>query len=405
MPGNLVIVVTAPYRRLLALRPARVPLLGALIGRLPIAALSLATIILVREETGSFAVAGVVEASSAIAAAVSLPVQGRLVDRFGQTVVLLPAAAASPLALVGLVLAANGGSDPLVLAAIGALSGATIPALGSCMRTLWSELVPDPALRQSAFALDAVLLEVCFIAGPLGTATLVAIGSPAAAVLVNAALSSVGTLLFAASRASRRWRGSPAHGHWAGPLRSAGVVVLLLTELFGGAAIGAMEISTTAFATQLGSVGLAGALIAVQAAASMAGGLWYGSRRHGARAADRYARLCLLLALGFAPLMFMGSMASAVPLMALSGLAFAPSSAVVYMLIDELAPPGGATEVSTWLLTALVAGVAAGTAIGGGLVGGGHPSRGFAGAFVAAIVSWLVAYRGRPALSAAPEPA
>ena len=398
-------MVTTPYKRLFALRRARVPLLGALIGRLPIAALSLATIILVRQETGSFAVAGAVEASVAVAVAVSLPVQGRLVDRLGQTVVLLPAAAANPVALLGLVLAAEGGADPVVLVAIGAVSGATIPALGSCMRTLWSELVPDPALRQSAFALDAVLLEVCFIVGPLGTAALVGIGSPAAAVIVNAALSSVGTLLFAASRASRRWRGGPARGRWAGPLRSAGVIVLLLTELWGGAAIGAMEISTTAFATQLGSAGLAGALIAVQAAASMAGGLWYGTRQHGARAADRYPRLCLLLAVGFAPLMLMGSIASAVPLMALSGLAFAPSSAVVYMLIDELAPPGSATEVSTWLLTALVAGVAAGTAIGGSLVGDGHPSRGFAAAFGAAIVSWLVAHRGQPALRAAPEPA
>jgi MFS family permease len=398
-------VIPAPYKRLLALRRARLPLLGTLISRLPIAALSLATIIFVRQETGSFAIAGAVEAATGLAAAASLPVQGRLVDRLGQTRVLLPTAAANPLALIGLVVAAKGGADPIALVAIGAVSGATIPALGSCMRTLWAELVPNPELRQSAFALDAVLLELCFIVGPLGTAVLVGIGSPAAALIVNAALSSVGTFLFAASRASRRWRGSAARHHWAGPLRSAGVIVLLIAELWGGLAIGAMEISTTAFATQLGSAGLAGALIAAQAAASMAGGLWYGSRRHGASAAERYPRLCLLLAVGFAPLIVMGSMASAVPLMALSGLAFAPSSAVVFMLIDDLAPPGSVTEASTWLLTALVAGVAAGTAIGGGLVGGGHPSRGFAAAFAAAMVSWLVAYRGQPALRAAPEPA
>jgi hypothetical protein len=382
-----------------------VPLLGAMIGRLPIAALSLATIILVRHETGSFAVAGAVEAATAIAAAASLPVQGRLVDRLGQTVVLLPTAAVNPLALLGLVLAAKGGADPIVLAAIGAVAGATIPALGSCMRTLWADLVPDPVLRQSAFALDAVLLEVCFVVGPLGTALLVAIGSPAAAVIVNAALSSAGTLLFAASRASRSWAASSVRRHWTGPLRSVGVIVLLFAELWSGAAIGAMEISTTAFATQLGSAGLAGALIAVQAAASMVGGLWYGSRHHEARAADRYPHLCLLLAVGFAPLMLISSMASALPLMALSGFAFAPAAAVVYLLIDELAPPGSETEVSTWLLTALVAGVAAGTAIGGIVVGGGHSSRGFAAALLAAIVSWLVAYRGRSALRVSPEPA
>ena len=106
----------------------------------------------------------------------------------------------------------------------------------------------------------------------------------------------------------------------------------------------------------------------MQAAASMAGGLWYGSRRHETRAGQRYPRLCLFVALGFAPLILMGSMASAIPLMALSGFAFAPAGAVLYMLLDELAPPGGATEASTWLITAVVTGVAAGTAVGGGLV-------------------------------------
>jgi Major Facilitator Superfamily len=379
--------------------------MGVLIGRLPIAALSLSTILLVRQETGSFAVAGAIEACVAIAAAVSLPVQGRLVDRLGQPAVLLPVAAANPLALAALVLAAKGGADPVTLGAIGAASGATIPALSSCMRTLWSELVPDPELRQSAFALDAVLLEMCFIVGPLGTAALVAIGSPAAAVLANAAFSSAGTLVFAASRASRSWRGRPSRGYWAGPLRSPGIVVLLFVELGFGAAVGAMEISTTAFATQEGSPGLAGALIAVQAAASMAGGLWYGSRQHSTRAADRYPRLCLLIAVGLAPLLLMSSITGGLPLMALSGFGLAPAGAVLYMLIDELAPPGSATETSTWLITAVVAGVAAGNAVGGALVSGGHASRGFAAAVLAAALSWAVAYRGRPALQAAPEPA
>jgi MFS family permease len=398
-------VIPGPYKRLLAVRPARLPVVGTLIGRLPIAALSLSTILLVRQETGSFAAAGAVEACIAIAAATSPPLQGRLVDRFGQTAVLLPAAMANPLALAALVLAAKAGADLAILGVIGAACGATIPALSSCMRTLWSELVPDPELRQSAFALDAVLLEVCFIVGPLGTAALVAIGSPAAAVVANAALSSVGTLVFAASRASRSWRGNPIRASSTGALRSPGVVVLLGVEFGFGAAIGAMEISTTAFATQEGSPGLVGVLIAVQAAASMAGGLWYGSRQHRTRAADRYPRLCLLIAIGFAPLLLMSSIANALPLMAISGFALAPASAVLYMLIDELAPPGRATETSTWLITAVIAGVAAGNAVGGPLVSGGHASRGFAAAVFAAALSWLIAHRGQPALRAALEPA
>ena len=394
-----------PYRQLLAIRPVRAPLAGIIVGRLPIAGLSLATVLLVRHETGSFAVAGAVEACIALAMAASLPIQGRLVDRYGQTRVLLPVAAVNPLALAGLVAAAKGGADPVLLGAIGAICGGSVPALGACMRTLWSMLVPDTALRQSAFALDAVLVETAFITGPLLTAILVSAASPALAVVVNAALTLAGTMIFGLSRASRHWRAEPHDGGWAGPLASPRVVLLVAVQVPLGAAIGAMEVATVAFATQEGAPGVAGALIAVQAAASLVGGLWYGARTHRSSAAERYPWLLLCIAVVFAPLLLMSSIASAFPLMTLSGFVFAPSGAVVYMLIDELAPPGGATESTSWVSTAIVVGVAIGNAVAGAVVGGGHSQYGYAVAVGAAAVAGLLALGARPSWRLATESA
>lgn len=396
-------MVPAPYKRLLAIRSVRTPILGAGVGRLPIAGLSLATILLIREETNSFAIAGVVEAASAIAAAFSLPIQGRLVDRVGQTKVLVPIALFNPLSLIALVAAANAGAPPVVLAIIGAASGASIPALSPCMRTLWATLVGDPRLRQSAFALDAALLELSFVIGPLMTAVLASAGSPGTAVLVNAAFATVGTLIFALSRASRSWRGTPSNMGWAGPLRSPAIGALVLVELVFGAAIGAMEISTTALATSFGTPAFAGVLISVQGAASMFGGLWYGSRHHAKPAAERYPRLCMFIALGFAPLLLTSTPADSIVLLIISGFAFAPAGAVLYTLIDEVAPPGTATEASTWMITAVVTGLAAGNAIAGGLVSGGHPHRGYAVAVVSAVAAWVIAFRARPRLRLAAQ--
>jgi MFS family permease len=383
----------------------RVPLAGVVVGRLPIAGMSLATFLLVRHETGSFAVAGAVEACIAVATAASLPLQGRLIDRYGQTRILLPAAALNPLAMTALVVAAKGGASPVVLGAIGLVCGGTVPALGAAMRTLWGQLVPDTALRQSAFALDAVLVETAFITGPLLTAALVSAESPALAVLVNAGLTLAGTLTFVLSRASRRWRGTPHDGGWAGPLASSRMVLLVAIQLPLGAAIGAMEVATVAFATQEGAPGIAGALIAVQAAASLAGGLWYGARTHHTSAAERYPKLLLCIAVAFAPLLLMSSIATAFPLMTLSGFAFAPSGAVVYMLIDELSPPGGATESTSWVSTAIITGVAAGNAIAGAVVGGGHARYGYAVAVVAAALAGFLALSARPAWRPAEEAA
>lgn len=373
-------------------------MLGTAIDRIPVASLSLATILLVRAETGSFATAGAVEAAVAVAIAISLPAQGRLIDRLGQTEVLSIALILNPLAIIALVLAAKGGAGAAPLAAIGAVSGATVPATGSCMRALWSALIPEAGLRQSAYALDAVSLEVAFILGPLVTAALIAFGSPTLALLANAALATLGTLVFVLSRASRAWSGDPGPRRWAGPLHSRGIVVLVFVEVAFGAALGAMEISITAFATQEGHSSLAGVLIAVQAAASLTAGLWYGARHHRAPAGDRYPRLTLLLVLGFVPLLATTSIVEALPLMALSGFVLAPSGTVLYTLVDELAPPGTTTEAFTWMITAITAGVAAGTALGGVLVTGGHSHRGLVATVAAAAIACAIAYVARPSL-------
>jgi len=384
------------YRRIFAIREARLPILATAIDRIPIASLSLSTILLIHAETGSFRTAGIVEAASAIATAVSLPMQGRLVDRLGQTGVLGIAVALNPLTLIGLVIAAHGGASTGVLVALGALCGATTPATGSCMRALWSGLVPDSSLRQSAFALDAISLEVAFIVGPLLTGLLVAVGSPTLAVLFNAVLAALGTGLFILSRASRAWRGDGGPRHWAGPLRSRAIVLIVLVEVSFGISLGAMEISITAFATGEGASSLAGVLIAAQAAASFAAGVWYGARHHSAPAASRYVRLSFLLALGFVPLLFTTSIVEAVPLLALSGLALAPVTAALYSLVDEVAPPGSATEAFTWMITSITFGAALGQALGGALVNGGHSHRGFAAAVVAAGIAAAIAYVARP---------
>lgn len=380
-------------------------MLGTAIDRLPIASMSLATILLVRAETGSFVTAGIVEAAFGIATAVSLPIQGRLVDRLGQTGVLSVALLLNPLALIALVVAAGAGAGVLPLAAIGAASGATQPATGSCMRALWSTLVPDDSLRQSAFALEAVSIEVAFITGPLLVAALVAAASPTVAVLANAGLATAGTLIFVLSRASRSWRGSSGPAGLAGPLRSRGILALLIVEVAFGVALGTMEIAITAFAVGEGSGSLAGVLIAVQAAASMVAGLWYGSRHHETPAGRRLPMICLLMLFGFVPLLFTTSIVEALPLMLISGFAFAPSGAVLYTLVDELAPPGTATEAFTWTITSVVVGVAAGSALGGALVSGGHAHRGFAATVAAAAVACAAAYLARPVLKPAPSTA
>jgi predicted MFS family arabinose efflux permease len=385
-------VIPDTYKRVLSIRPVRLPLAGATIGRLPFAAETLAVLLLVQGATGSFAEAGLVNACYSIGAAAGLPIQGRIVDRIGQTRVIVVATAINAVALLGLVLLAEDGASLAAMCGVAACGGFAIPPLGTSIRTLWSELVPDQDLRQSAFALDAVTVEVAFIVGPLLAALVIGIFSPAAGVLMNVALSIVGSTLFALSRASRSWRGEPHGLGLAGPLRSGGVLTLMGVGLGVGMGVGAVELGMTAVAADEGVRELGGALLATQAAGSLIGGLFYGSRTWRSPAAGRLRLLSLALVATTIPLVLTPSLGATFPLALLSGLALAPAVSVLYTLLDSVAPAGTATEATGWVLTAFVSGASAGTGLGGAAVNAWSPHAGLAvglaGMLLAAGVAW-----------------
>ena len=388
-------MVPESYRRVLGANGVKQPLIGTVIGRLSLAAEPLSMLLLIHAATGSFAAAGAVLAAYSIAAAISLPIQGRVIDRIGQTRVILATSSINAIGFIGLILLAHGDAPVAVLCAAATISGlGTIP-LGTTMRTLWSRLVPDEALRQAAFAVDAVAIDVAFIVGPLIAATVIALASPTASLCVCIALMAIGSAIFVTSPASRSWRGVPAEHRGVGPLRSPGVHVLMGAALGIGIAVGAAELAITAFASEHGAAELGGTLIAAQAVASTAGGLWYGARTWRKPPGERLPKVGLVFALTFVPLVAVPSIGAAFPLMALSGLALAPAISLIYLLLDSLAPTGTAAEATGWILTAIVGGAAIGNALAGIAVTEASPHAGLAVALAGGLVTWGATWAGR----------
>ncbi len=396
-------MIPAAYRPLLAMREARLPLIGTTIGRLPLGAIGLAVILLVHGTTGSYAQAGVADAAVTIGAAIGLPVQGRIIDRTGQTFMLGLTQIVSAASATGLLISAHAHAELGVVVSFAFVFGAFVPPLSLCMRGLWGSLIEDGPRRQSAYALDAVLLEIAFIVGPLLTALAVAVASPAAAIVLSVFLETAGASMLMASAASRRWRGGGGPIHWAGPLRSRGVRLLGLTGACFGFGIGALMLALTAFATSEGARAAAGVLIAVQSLASLIGGLWYGSRVWTVALERRYYIAFGVMGLTYLPLVAGWSIASMAVLIAFTGLALAPASAIEYSLIDRTAPAGSSTEAFAWLTTATIFGVGIGEAVCGSIVNNGHVRLGLLLATAGAIAAGIAAYAGRRTL--APEPA
>jgi MFS family permease len=330
--------------------------------------MSLSIVILVSEETGSYATAGAVAATQALCGAISSPVLGRLIDRIGQTPVLAFCAIAFPVSVAALAIVASNVDDLLVLVAVAVPFGATYPPLYAATRALLTRMTGTAELAATAFAFEAIVQEVFFIAGPLLVAFLTAVASPQAALVFVAVVTSAGTLSFAATGASRSMHGGAGPDRLVGALASPGVRTLLVVSAAFGLAFGTLEVTMPAFADERGSSAVGGVLLAALAAGSMLSGVWYGSRSLSAHLSTQMIMFCALFAAALVPLAFAGSIAVMTGLMALAGLFVAPWAATSAALVGRLAPAGAVTEAYTWEMTAVVAGFALGGVVSGLLV-------------------------------------
>jgi MFS family permease len=357
-------VLRAPHVRALML--AEIPM------RLPVGINGLAIVLFLRERTGSYAAAGAVAAAFGVAVGLSSPLIGRLIDRRGLRQTIVPLSLAHAAAMGALVACGLGGAPVGLLVLFAAAAGALIPPLGSISRALWPRLLrdEDPGLLSTALAMDGVMIELIFVAGPLLTALLSALVDPAAALILSPILLLLGLVGFLMQPPVRTWvisEDAGSHG-WLGALRSPGIQTLVLCTVPMGFCFGAMEVTLPAFGEHHGARAVGGVLVATWSLGSAAGGLLYGARHWSGPAGRRYARFAALLPIGYLPLAIAPSVGVMVVLSLLAGLSIAPTLTAGNQIAGDVAPSGAETEAFTWPITALVIGVAIGNWSAGAIV-------------------------------------
>lgn len=364
----------------------------SIIARLPLAMFSIALLVHAQRLTGSFAVAGVVGAAYAIASATSAPLLGGLVDRYGQTAALLAGATVTSLALTaaGLLPA---GAPPVVLVALAATAGASVPPLEACVRALLPTIVTDRDRLPALFAFESTVLELTFVAGPplaLGVGTLWSTG---AALCLSGLVMLGGTLLFAAQPASRQWRPERAvRRARGGALRAGAMRTLVLVELAIGAAFGATEVGVPSATHALASAAAAGPLLGLWGFGSLLGGIVATRLGGAARTARGITLLVAALALTHGALILTTRSVFAIGgVILLAGATIAPTASSLYAIVDRAAPVGTSTEAFSWLATAGLTGSALGAAAAGWLAQSGGPTGAFAVAGVAGALAVAVA--------------
>jgi MFS family permease len=377
------------YRELLRNTQVRAVSLAVLVSGVGGGAVPLALVLLVREQTGSFAAAGAVVGALGLAVGVFNPIRGRLVDTKGQRKTLTPLALVHVCCLAILVVLAVGDAPTWTLVAAAVIAGAAPAPLMSSLRALWRDLVPEARL-QTAYALQAVLTEVLFVASPLLAAFLVAAFSAQVAVLVLILVEFAGVVAFTATPTSRSWRSEAREAGRLGALESPGMRTLVLASLPFGMVFGALDVAAPAFADLHGAAESAGIALAALALGSMVGGLIYGSRSWPWDLPARY--LVLLVAL--AGMVALAALSPGLPvfvlLLAVAGLVVAPATTIIYTLLDRVAPRGTATEATTWMILGYAVGGAIGAALAGIAIETWGATRGILVASAGALLSELV---------------
>jgi len=378
---------------------AKVLLVSSLIARLPLAMFSISLLVHVHQLTGSFAVAGAASGAYVIGRGVTSPVLGRLVDRRGQTLVLMGCATTSAALLVAVALLPASAPNLLVVGLSGAI-GTVSPPLAACARALLPAIVTDPNALDAAYTLETTALELTFIAGPplaLGLATSLSTRAP---LLAGATILLTATGAFAAQPASRHWRGRGQPGRAAGALRSPTIRTLALILVAVGIVFGAVDVAVAASASSQHAIGATGPLLGIWGVGSLLGGIIATRTHANTHHTSAVILLITALATGHAALI----LASAnLPLLGglllLAGAAISPATGAIYALAGRAAPSGTKTEAFSWLLSANATGASIGAAAAGTLSQAAGPQAAFALAAGAGGLAVLIAIVSRAAWS------
>jgi MFS family permease len=388
---------SATYRTLLRAPGAASFFLTAAVGRIGIAMTSLGIVWLVHARTGSYATAGLVTGGFAVAQAAAGPQLARLTDRFGQTRVLPPVLLAHAAAVAALLALVSAGTPDWLMTAGGALVGATIPQLGALSAARWAALLHDErsAALPTAFALESVVNELAYLAGPVLVSVLGTSGYPTAGTLLAAVLVVAGGLCFAGQRRTAPPASGAAGRHRAGRwLVRPGFAVLFGVILALGGFFGAMPIAVTAFAVEHGAAGTAAVLFLTSSCASLLAGVLYGQRRWRTPARVQLVVATAALAVGCLPLLVAGSPLELGCCVALTGLAVPPVYVLCSVLAESAVRRAVLTQAFAWLGSASAAGSAASAAVAGWAVDTSGAHGGFAVAAVAAGGMALLAVTG-----------
>jgi hypothetical protein len=386
------------YRDVVRSRLAQRLLVLAAVSAPPRETYPIALVLFARQATGSYAAAGAALGASTVAAALTLPLRGWIVDRMGVRTGVPALAVVRTAGLLGLLLAGrlHAGAPAIVALAmlVGTVGAPPVPA------ALASQTLA-PTLLPATLGLQTLLDAAATIVGDFAVGAVVALSSAAAVLLLVAGLTVLQGVVFLFAPDGRVAGATPSRRPHVPPQR---LRALVWTALPLGVVLGLLDVIVPAFARSQHAVAAAGPIYAALGLGVALGALVYGGMRSQGDRGRGYVRLWAIATLAFAPLPLARSIAGFAPLLVLAGMAFGPLVNASVLLVRELTTGRTVTEGISWVAVGTMLGVA----IGGALAGPTIDAYGVDAALVLVAacpaIGWALAFGQRAQLQAAPPP-
>lgn len=336
-----------------------------MVGRIPVAMNTVALVFLISSVRDSFLLAGIASSFYTLCGAIVGPRIGRLADRLGTRVVLLPVTAINGVSILGVVFFSSR-SVPLLLL-FSALSGATMPSFGSYTRTRWSRTIKDKRELGVALSLESVLDETAFVVGPALAGFLFSwygSESPLIAGIVFTVIGGVGLAITSFDHDHRNQEKSEIGG-----LFKIKYVKSLLASLVAlGLLFGSNFVVILAVAKESGRAADGGLWVGLYPIGSTIAGLIYGLVHWKSRNTVRYSAALAFMTVSTSAILFYQNIDTIVYFIVLSGIGIAPALIAANAHLKELVPLNRLNEAFSLLGAALSIGITLGSTLSGMLV-------------------------------------
>lgn len=336
-----------------------------MIGRIPVAMNTVALVFLVSSVRDSFLLAGIASSFYTLAGAIVGPRIGRLADRHGTRIILMPIALVNAISILAVVYSSER-SVPLLLT-FSALAGATMPGFGSYTRARWSRTISDKKDLDSALSLESVFDETAFVIGPALAGFMFSLygsNSPLFAGVVFTVIGAIGLAITSFDHGGDK-QVDETHG---GLFKIPRLKGLLASLVAMGLLFGSNFVVILAVAKEYNRAAEGGLWVGLYPVGSIVAGLAYGFIHWKSSNAIRYTIALGFMTLATSSILIYQNIDTLVYLLILSGVAIAPALIAANALMKELVPLRRLTEAFALVGAALSIGITLGSSLSGLIV-------------------------------------